>query len=94
MARVLVKLLLRTPPTDHHQPITLEQLLHTDRELCTLLSQSCRSGVKVSERGEYALENALRIARADPFLLSTLQLLPLGVSAAAAAAAAEHNRDA
>eukprot|EP00971_Amphidinium_carterae_P145560 2884553-Amphidinium_carterae.1 len=70
-------LILRPQPTDYHQGVSLEQVLNADHEMWTLVSQQCRSGVKVLPDGTYPVEVAIRNARLDPFLMSTLQPLPI-----------------
>jgi hypothetical protein len=58
-----------------HSPVTMEQIMIADKHIWLKISEVCRSGVSKTVHG-YPLEDALKIALADPIVMSSLQPLP------------------
>ena len=62
-------------PPPGYACVTMEQILSADRELWTLISEKCRSGLKVNPAGEFPVEVELKMLMFAPSV--TYAILPL-----------------
>lgn len=72
-------LILARQVPDGYQSVTGQQILLADRQLWVTMANLTRDGICQQADGAYPLEQALKQARDDPFVLSSLQPLAKGV---------------
>jgi hypothetical protein len=67
--------LTNQPVPSTHSSVTMEQVVISDKHVWLKICEVCRTGV-ARKGASYPIEDALRIALADPIVMSSLQPLP------------------